>query len=598
MSLLLEALKKAEKAKRSNTPDASVRAPEPKSNQGLELEMPAFKQDELRPPSLETHGGNEALPTLDASEVEPPAPRHEQSFPEISLAEMKISEPTQPTSPAAPGEFAPAQAIAPDVLNTERVEFAPLDFSASEPETQRHMPPDEHIAMTSETPSPTPAVEIKIEPGLSLDFPEPPPKASEPPTAPEPPVAAQRVEIPQQPPAAPEKIVTAEPATAPQLAQTPPPAIPETAAETAKKQDAAKQILAAKQGKPKRNLKLLGGFLIVSTLAGAAGAYYFWQTLAQLDTAPPPVLQIPAPVTTQPPAATPADADSGTPPAAPQEPAAVPQADKEASSLSPSTAPQEAASTEKPSTQKKPTAKPARTSQHPDSLPEPAPARKMPSGQTDKVSIKEPASTSAPESGIKFRRDADDTRLDPLLASAYQAFMAGDTGRAENDYRKALQQTPNNRDALLGLAAVAAKRGQAQEAATHYLRVLQLDPRDAAAQAGLIGLRGYADPTLSESRLKTLLAQQPDAGYLHFALGNLYAYQARWPEAQEAYFNALHGDAGNADYAFNLAVSLDHLDQRKPALVYYQRALTLVKERSASFDSEQLKKRIHELQGN
>lgn len=184
------------------------------------------------------------------------------------------------------------------------------------------------------------------------------------------------------------------------------------------------------------------------------------------------------------------------------------------------------------------------------------------------------------------------------MTSAYQAFLAGDIGRAENDYRKALQQTPNNRDALLGLAAIATKRGQVQEAATQYLRVLQLDPRDAAAQAGLIGLRGYADPTLSESRLKTLLAQQPDAGYLHFALGNLYAHQARWSEAQEAYFNALHGDAGNADYAFNLAVSLDHLDQRKPALVYYQRALTLVKERSASFDSEQLKKRIHELQGN
>ena len=209
---------------------------------------------------------------------------------------------------------------------------------------------------------------------------------------------------------------------------------------------------------------------------------------------------------------------------------------------------------------------------------------------------KDPAPTGAPDSGIKIRRDTSDARLDPLLASAYQAFMAGDAGKAENDYRKVLQQTPNSRDALLGLAAIAANHGQPQAAANHYLRVLQLDPKDAAAQAGLIGLRGFADPTSSESRLKTLLAQTPDAGYLHFALGNLYAGQARWSEAQEAYFNAFHGDSGNADYAFNLAVSLEHLDQRKPALAYYQRALALAKERPAGFDGDQLKKRIHELQ--
>lgn len=206
------------------------------------------------------------------------------------------------------------------------------------------------------------------------------------------------------------------------------------------------------------------------------------------------------------------------------------------------------------------------------------------------------ASAKSPDSGIKIRRDTVDAQLDPLLTSAYQAFMLGDIGKAETDYRKALRRTPNSRDALLGLAAIATNRNQVHEAVSLYQRVLQLDPGDAAAQAGLIGLRGFADTTMSESRLKILLAQNPNVGYLHFALGNQYAQQLRWSEAQEAYFNALHADSDNADYAFNLAVSLEHLGQRKPALVYYRRALDLAKKRSAGFNGELLENRIYELQ--
>ena len=48
---------------------------------------------------------------------------------------------------------------------------------------------------------------------------------------------------------------------------------------------------------------------------------------------------------------------------------------------------------------------------------------------------------------------------------------------------------------------------------------------------------------------------------------------AGWPDAQQAYFRAYSSVPDNADYAFNLAVGLDRLSQRKLALSYYQRAL-------------------------
>jgi tetratricopeptide (TPR) repeat protein len=49
------------------------------------------------------------------------------------------------------------------------------------------------------------------------------------------------------------------------------------------------------------------------------------------------------------------------------------------------------------------------------------------------------------------------------------------------------------------------------------------------------------------------LAAQPDSPTLNFALGNLYAQQGRWNDAQQAYFRAFAGDGDNPDYQFNLA---------------------------------------------
>ena len=92
------------------------------------------------------------------------------------------------------------------------------------------------------------------------------------------------------------------------------------------------------------------------------------------------------------------------------------------------------------------------------------------------------------------------------------------------------------------------------------------------------------DPLLAESRLKTLLASDPGAHVLNFALGNQLAQQGRWPEAQQQYFKAFAADPENADFAYNLAVSLDHLRQPRVALEYYQRAITLAKTRGAGFD--------------
>lgn len=183
--------------------------------------------------------------------------------------------------------------------------------------------------------------------------------------------------------------------------------------------------------------------------------------------------------------------------------------------------------------------------------------------------------------------------IEPLLKDAYQAYRNGKLDEAQQLYLAITQKNTRNSDALLGLAAIAQQRGEPEIAAKYYAGVLALDPRNAAANAGISALN--PDDGNNESRLKLLLREQGTSAVLHFALGNLYAGQSRWGEAQQAYFNAWTLEPGNVEFAYNLAVSLDHLGQARLAAQYYQRALQLDPTHSAGFDHAQVSQRIDDL---
>jgi tetratricopeptide (TPR) repeat protein len=185
-----------------------------------------------------------------------------------------------------------------------------------------------------------------------------------------------------------------------------------------------------------------------------------------------------------------------------------------------------------------------------------------------------------------------DDSIDPLLNNAYLAYRNGKFDEAQQLYGQALKLDTNNTDALLGLAAIAQRRGEDSLAAHYYAQVMALDPRNAVANAGMSALTTDGN---RESRLKTLLNEQQDSSSLHFALGNYYAEQSRWGEAQQEYFNAYKVDPGNAELAFNLAVSLDRLGQKKPAAQYYQRALQLDPGDHAGFDHATISQRMKDL---
>ncbi len=193
----------------------------------------------------------------------------------------------------------------------------------------------------------------------------------------------------------------------------------------------------------------------------------------------------------------------------------------------------------------------------------------------DQPALPAGASGGVVEPLIQITRGVAPDPLFDTLRDAYAALQAGDGPRAESLYRAALATHAGSVDALLGLATLANRGGRTEEARDLYRQVQRLDPKNATAAAALSALPGASARTGTESQLKGMLREQPASGALHFALGLRYVGQQRWPDAQLAFFEAVRHEPANADYAFNLAVSLDQLGQAMPAASYYQRAIEL-----------------------
>jgi tetratricopeptide (TPR) repeat protein len=192
-------------------------------------------------------------------------------------------------------------------------------------------------------------------------------------------------------------------------------------------------------------------------------------------------------------------------------------------------------------------------------------------------------------------------KSDPVgekLDAAWQEYGDGQYNEAKLLYEDVLNIEKNNRDALLGLGAIAVLEKNNPVAREIYLSLLKLDPRDPIATAAMASLQS------EESTLKTdeeyMLAMQqknPDEAHLNFALANIYAQQGKWKTAQQYYFNAWQLDIENADYIYNLAVSMDQLKKQPQAISFYKDSLLKSANKHVSFSRESVEKRIKELSG-
>jgi len=186
-------------------------------------------------------------------------------------------------------------------------------------------------------------------------------------------------------------------------------------------------------------------------------------------------------------------------------------------------------------------------------------------------------------------------KRDPVseaLERGWMAYQNKDYTSSKREYKKVLESEPNNHDALLGIAAVSLQQEEVGTARDIYIKLLERDPRDPHAHAGLANIAQTDGANLSESKLKQLIEYRPDDAHLQFALGNVYVQNKSWPEAQQAFFNAWKADSNNADYAYNLAVSLDQLGKHREAKAYYEDSLKLAAGKNISFSPDAVRSRL------
>jgi Flp pilus assembly protein TadD len=371
-----------------------------------------------------------------------------------------------------------------------------------------------------------------------------------------------------------------EPAPAPQEEpRTPSRATPSaTPSKPLQSRAAGENLFAAKKPKPPVNKRKPLGIVPISMMLGGAFAVMFGGYV-YLEITPP----------NQRPFYTPPVAAVVPPPVAPPKQVAVITAPPPVAEITPPLVASKPVTTAAPTAEKSEALPPAATK------PVVADKQSATVSNAKKVPFSRPAKTvRAPAKTLEIEHTQAVSTIDQTLTSAYQAYQSGDYANAWQRYREALAMNPKNRDALLGLAAISQQQGQDDSALHYYRQVLAQDPRDPVAHAGLASF-GTADSASKESRLKQIIAQQPDSSALYFTLGNQYVAQSRWSDAQQAYFNALAIEPSNALFAYNLAISLDHLGQRKTAARYYQQALQFDAAGNAGFNHAQAEQRLNEL---
>ena len=345
---------------------------------------------------------------------------------------------------------------------------------------------------------------------------------------------------------------------------------PQTESAAPQDRSAAQNVFAAKQAdKPsgrKNAFAITVGAVTVLAVCGIGG-YFWWQLQpkAPLVASRPPPTAMPAPAVTPPAAVPPAPTIA----AAPGAPTAAP-------TTGASTAPDPGipAAAEKEDDDVAPTAAKAPT----------APRRTR------------PAPVAEPDADSPVRVTKAPLKVNPALLRGFEAFNRGDLEQAQLEYERAQKSDPRNTDALHGLAAIAVRQGRHEQADLLYRRIAEADPQDTVAVSALVNNRSQIDPGAAESRLKSLSAAQPDLAAPQFALGNLYARQGRWNEAQQAYFRAYNAEQDNPDILYNLAISLEHMRQNKLAAQYYALAVAAAQNHRSSFDPAQAAARLQILQ--
>jgi tetratricopeptide (TPR) repeat protein len=170
--------------------------------------------------------------------------------------------------------------------------------------------------------------------------------------------------------------------------------------------------------------------------------------------------------------------------------------------------------------------------------------------------------------------EQDSTNVAALNIAGACSHSLGQLKEAEDYWRRALTQNPNDADVNSNLGILLNEMKRFPEAEAAYRRALEIRPDHVKAHANLRSLLYEAKRfPEAEALYRQASAVWPDDASLHYNLGNLLYKARRFPEAEAAYRQALAIRPDDAEAHNNLANVLYETKRFPEAEAAYRQAL-------------------------
>jgi Ca-activated chloride channel family protein len=196
---------------------------------------------------------------------------------------------------------------------------------------------------------------------------------------------------------------------------------------------------------------------------------------------------------------------------------------------------------------------------------------------TRNAALATPPSDNAatPEENVGLKIATEKPRLDvnAELRRAYDAHQAGNSAAAAEIYAQVLDTTPNNTQALLGLATSYHRLGRIEKARPLYGKLLAIDRNNRAGLNNFLLLLADEAPKEALEQLQSLEAQNPDFAAIPAQMAAIYQKLGQPREAIESIARAIRLAPNNMNYRYNLAILLDHQRSYAQAATLYTQIL-------------------------
>jgi Tfp pilus assembly protein PilF len=193
--------------------------------------------------------------------------------------------------------------------------------------------------------------------------------------------------------------------------------------------------------------------------------------------------------------------------------------------------------------------------------------------QEDKVAEVAPTSVNHEGMGIKIQVSTPHVNVDYELEKAYNALVSGNIEAASGIYRSVLENDPNNKNALFGLATIYHRAGQLEKARPLYAQLLTIDPNNRDGLNNFLVLLADEAPEDALSHLEHLRDANPDFSPIPAQMAVIYQKLGQTDNAIKNMTKAIELAPENLAYRYNFAIMLDKQKKYDEAAQLYRQIL-------------------------